>query len=127
MNMTELFGEVIHSYSRADAIRDGVLVDVSSCKTIFRYPVALSRSVYDLVEKASPRIEEECTDDVEVHDIGAWVWDVCWMAKFPIKKFSESCHLYKVTIGNEAHVLKCHVGPGDDMEPVVTILLPNED
>jgi type I site-specific restriction endonuclease len=28
-SMTDLFGEVIHSYTRADAIDDGYLVDVS--------------------------------------------------------------------------------------------------
>lgn len=43
--------DLIFSYSRADAIADGVLIDVSSrAKTLgYRIPVALSRGLYDAV------------------------------------------------------------------------------
>src|SRR6185437_8267129 len=43
------FGEVIYSYTRAQAIADGVLVDVSETakEAGFKYPVALTRMVFD--------------------------------------------------------------------------------
>jgi type I site-specific restriction endonuclease len=41
--MNELFGPIVHSYTRADAIADGVLVDLTAsypeeCR-LYRYPV----------------------------------------------------------------------------------------
>ena len=44
----ELFGEVISSYSRAQAIEDGVLVDVSSVarEAGIKFPVAMTRTVW---------------------------------------------------------------------------------
>jgi hypothetical protein len=44
--------EQIHSYSRAQAIADGVLVDVTAKEAGFKYqPVALTRAVFDLYVK----------------------------------------------------------------------------
>jgi hypothetical protein len=44
-----LFGEIISSYSRAQAIEDGVLVDVSdtSREAGISFPVAMTRAVWD--------------------------------------------------------------------------------
>jgi hypothetical protein len=41
--------DVIHSYSRAEAIRDGVLIDVTAVarEAGFRYPVALTAAVWE--------------------------------------------------------------------------------
>ncbi len=48
MSASDVFGEVISSYSRAQAIEDGVLVDISGLarEAGFRYPVAVSRGVF---------------------------------------------------------------------------------
>src|ERR1019366_6309710 len=44
----ELFGEVISSYSRAQAIEDGVFVDVSATakEAGIKFPVAMTRTVW---------------------------------------------------------------------------------
>lgn len=41
--------DYIHRYSRADALRDGVLIDVSAVarEAGIRYPVALTRAVWE--------------------------------------------------------------------------------
>jgi hypothetical protein len=41
--------ELVHSYTQAHAIADGVLVDVTATakQTGFAYPVALTRAVFD--------------------------------------------------------------------------------
>ena len=40
--------DLIHSYTRADALRDGVLIDVSAVarEAGIRYPVALTRAAW---------------------------------------------------------------------------------
>jgi hypothetical protein len=47
--MEEVFGPVISSYSRAQAIEDGFLVDMSEALVPcpFKYPVAMSRAAYE--------------------------------------------------------------------------------
>ena len=48
-NLTEYFGEPISIYTRAQAIEDGVLVNVSvaACEAGFKFPVAVTRTVWD--------------------------------------------------------------------------------
>ena len=48
-NMTEYFGEPISIYTRAQAIEDGVLVDVSvtAREAGFKFSVAITRTVWD--------------------------------------------------------------------------------
>ncbi|EQD56202.1 hypothetical protein B1B_09022, partial [mine drainage metagenome] len=47
-----IFGELIYSYSRADAIRDGVLVDVSerAKRAGIKHPTACTAGVWALIE-----------------------------------------------------------------------------
>ena len=46
--LRELFGEVIYAYTRAEAIADGVLIDVTeTAKEVgFRLPVALTAAAW---------------------------------------------------------------------------------
>ena len=46
---TELFGKVIYAYSRSQAVADGFQVEVSkvAAEAGIRFPVFLTRSVYD--------------------------------------------------------------------------------
>ena len=47
------------------------------------------------------------------------------------RRFDETTHLFKVIITGtgrkKIHTLKVVCGPGDDAEPVLTIMLPEED
>lgn len=52
-DMEEVFGPVISSYSRAQAIEDGVLVDLTPIAEGLRYPVAVTRAVWGAVERAA--------------------------------------------------------------------------
>ena len=120
-SMEELFGEVIYSYTRAQAIEDGVLVDLTSLfpsdTRIYKWPVACTSTVWSLIETAS-----------RDGNAGPWVWDLCWMSvKAKCRVISPSEHLFKAIIGRKTHTLKAHCGPGDNGEPVITIMLPDED
>lgn len=48
-SLIEIFGEPIHTYTRAQALGDGTLVDVSELarEAGFRLPVAVTRAVWE--------------------------------------------------------------------------------
>ncbi len=129
------FGEVIHVYTRAQAIEDGVLVDVSRTapEAGFRWPVAMTRAAW---EDCVAWSEEDSRRQVHQDEAGR-LWDVLWMAMNAIRQLSGSAsqidyELYRVPRDGrctEAQLvtLKLVAGPGDDGEPVVTIMLPQED
>lgn len=133
-SITEVFGEVIHAYTRAQAIDDGVLVDVTETaqEAGFRWPVAITRAAWeDLV----------AWDDgnAAYQDEAGRLWDVLWMAflaiKFGVRGRPDQRISY--TLRRIPNRRRCTVarlaqasivsGPGDDGAPVVTIMLPNED
>ena len=127
--MTELFGEVIHSYSRGQAIEDGVLIDVTDTarEAGFRFPVALTRAVWNAYVEV-PR-------GVRLQDEMGRLWDILSMARFAIQRSRQGGDrlLFGVHVRNDnrdrtppLRQLRLIVGPGDTAEPVMTIMLPNE-
>jgi hypothetical protein len=128
------FGPVIHTYTRAQAIADGVLADVTDTarEAGFRWPVALTAAVWDYCV-AWP-------DDTGLQDETGRLWDVLYMAHIAIRSIATGTtppnrlpyELHVVPRGSTtgqalSQTLHLHAGPGDDGEPVVTIMLPNED
>ncbi len=133
--ITEVFGEVIHSYTRTQAIADGVLVDVSETarEAGFRWPVAMTAAAWaDCVEWS-----EEDSQRQTHQDESGRLWDVLWMAFVAIRgnatgESQLAYQLYRVprdgeTVEARLTTLKLVAGPGDAGEPVVTIMLPQED
>lgn len=127
-----LFGEVIYAYTRKQAIEDGVLVDVSETakEAGFKFPVALTRAAYeDCVAW------DEADSKRQTHqDVAGRLWDVLWMASLAAKRGGQEIRfqLYRVPRGGRGHMarlvtLKAHCGPGDNAEPVITIMQPDED
>lgn len=51
-SLTEIFGEVIYSYTRAQALEDGELVDVTETarEAGFKLPFAVSRALWNVIE-----------------------------------------------------------------------------
>jgi hypothetical protein len=62
-DLRDLFGEVIHAYTRADALADGVLIDVSQTahEAGIRYPVALTRAAWERCVRVPPGVA--CQDE----------------------------------------------------------------
>jgi hypothetical protein len=111
--------------SRAQAIEDGMLVDVSEMaqEAGFRWPVALTAGVWALIEDIPPRFQG-------IQDIQGRLWDVLWMARCTAKRGSGREALYQLIMhhGRKTYLtLKLVSGPGDQEEPVITIMLPDED
>jgi hypothetical protein len=127
------FGALIYAYSRAQALEDGVLVDVSesACEAGFRYPVAMTQAAWqDCVEWSEADSQRQTYQD----EAGR-LWDVLWMASLAARRGNGErlpFQLYRVPRGGRGvrarlTTLHMQIGPGDQGEPVITILLPGED
>jgi hypothetical protein len=144
----DFFGEVISSYTRAEAIKDGVLVDLSDSSCNFRpglnilqeagikFPVAMTRAAFDrTVQKLGEPLPP-------AQDVSGRLWDVLTMLKYAIRTSAGGDLLFfTVRVWNWVYIkgdrtnrfkhedvrLKAVCGPGDNAEPVITIMLPDED
>lgn len=124
----EIFGEVITSYSRAQAIEDGQLIDVSETarEAGVKFPTALTSAVWENYVKLSPAAKSAGQDEK------GRLWDIVWMFRCAavVRGGDEiTFQLYVSTTRREPSLvtLKAICGPGDDAEPVITIMLPDED
>lgn len=121
---------VIYRYTRKQAIEDGVLVDLTewSREVGFTIPVACTSAVWH--EYVVP---PEGTRELGQSERGR-AHDLLWMLFLAIRKSRNGGDRlnYEVIFldRKRRHVtvtLKAICGPGDDGEPVMTILTPNED
>ena len=133
-NATE-FGPVISTYTRAQAIEDGILVDVSETarEAGFKIPVAVTRTVWERIV-ALPEGYQGFQDE------RGRLWDVLWMARHYALRASNSDRVTMCVLVREIrkdlrdsnrpprrHRPIVAIGGGDQGEPVVTIMWPEED
>lgn len=131
-SMTEIFGEPIHTYTRAQALDDGILVDVTAMarEAGFSCPVAISRAAWaDCVEWTDADSKRQTYQDESGR-----LWDVIWMASRAARAggMEKLFQLYRVPVGGRGvrprlTALKMLAVPGDQGELVITILMPGED
>lgn len=142
--------EVISIYTRAQAVEDGVLVDLMQPETVaavkeagFRWPVAMTSGSFHLTVAVPYKTEiagglgrRRVRELVRCCDLQGRLWDVLWMLNIAIRRASpgETILFFEVRCvtpesPKQLRVvrLKSVVGPGDDGEPVITIMLPDED
>ena len=125
------FGDahVIHEYTRQQAIEDGVLVDLSTwaVETGFTRPVACTAAVWSrYVTPPTGTRELGQSERGRAHD-------VLWMLYVAVRGGAAGDHVEFEVIflqepsRHETVSLKAVCGPGDRGEPVITVLLPDED
>lgn len=124
---------VIFRYTRAQAIDDGVLIDLTpwARETGFRVPVACTHTVWQRYV-APP----EGTESLGQSARGR-AHDLLWMLLLAIKRQrADNEDAQQLTYEalfldargrHEKATLKAVMGPGDQAEPVLTILMPDED
>lgn len=122
--------DVIHSYTRAQAIEDGFLVDLMQnelgevCRQHYKHPVACTVAVFEIMRKAVEN-KRYCNDYAGI------LHDMLHMSQVHWQFHGHTARLFKVIIQGAGRQrvytfkLVCH--PGDSAEPVLTIMLPNED
>lgn len=132
--------DIIDRYTRKQAIEDGVLVQLSGpgyegdpwvpemvAELGYKFPVAITATAFAQYVDLTPAAERAC------NDIQGRLWDVLYMLRQAIAKSRDGGDLlfefYCVVkrIKPSLVRLKCLCGPGDDAEPVLTIMLPEED
>lgn len=135
MSLTELFGKPVSIYTRAQAIEDGVLVDVSADAAEFgyRWPVAMTHAAWlDCVAWT----EADCRRQIYQDQRGR-LHDVLYMAFLAIRRCEAGANALRFAMlrlprdgysgSPRMTALKLMAGPGDSGEPVLTIMLPEED
>ena len=125
--MSVIFEEadVVFRYTRKQALSDGVLVDISgpAKESGIKFPVAVTQGVFAVLnDTGSPG-----------QDVKGRTWDLLLVFKMNAK-FSEGDEihfspLFVINGADKAQSIpmwaKC--GPGDEGEPVITIMLEGED
>lgn len=123
-------GKVVYTYTRAQALEDGVLVDLMQdemtevCQQHYKYPIACTLAVFEIMRKAVEN-KRYCNDYAGI------LHDILWMSRSYKQQVDASTVLFQVIIvgsGNKKnHTFKLVCHPGDKGEPVLTIMLPQED
>ena len=120
----------VYQYTRAMAIADGVLIDVSDMakEAGYKYPVAMTNTAYQKCVAVPENLKGEQDEDGRL-------WDVLWMSRFRkiIPGSEGTTAMFEVLVQTkpgrkpERVTLKAVCGPGDTAAPVITMMLPGED
>jgi hypothetical protein len=122
--------DLIHRYTRADALRDGVLIDASRAarEAGFHYPLALTAAAWAKCVAVPPGVT--CQDEA------GRLWDVLTMLRLAIRRSGADASevRFGVHVRNDNREgtpplvrLRAVCGPGDRGEPVITVMQPEED
>jgi len=120
--------DVVHVYTRQQALDDGELIDVSdlAVEAGFTWPVAVtSRLYYQYIEPTSEL-------DALGQSAAGRLWDVFSVLRWKATSSNETTVHFQVWfltgINHRRKIsLKAVAGPGDSGEPVITIMLREED
>lgn len=129
-NSNSPFGEVIFSYTRKQAIADGVQVDVTETarEAGIKFPVLITRTAFEKFVAVPPGVEGQ--------DEAGRLWDVVWMLRFAIHRAKPGVTRLPVAFycrndNREARLFKliAECGPLDidDPQPSITLMMPDED
>jgi hypothetical protein len=142
------FGPVIYTYTRSQAIADGIQIEVSKVarEAGITCPVFLTRAVYDNYVTVPPALQNgKCGSH---QDEAGRLWDIVWMTRFAVRNAkperSGPCGavarpartrlpvaLYVRNDNQRARLIKLIVTCGpldiDDPQPAITIMMPDGD
>jgi len=121
---------VIFSYTRRQALQDGVLVEVSDLarEAGFTWPIALTDHLYhSYIVPALDLVAEG-------QSITGRLWDVLTVLRHTIQSSKDDTFLrFSVLFQMEPGFAPIPIelvsvcGPGDDGKPVITVMLPDDD
>jgi hypothetical protein len=139
----DVFGPVIFSYTRKQAVEDGVLVDVSQMarEAGIKLSTAMTRAVYEQYVVVPPELKGQQDDTGRL-------WDVLWMLSNAIRSgrikgeqgtfelivvkpdkndWQDNERPHEGSRKRRLVTLKAVCGPNDDGAACVTIMRPEED
>lgn len=124
------FGDPIYSYTRKQALADGMQVDVSETarEAGIRFPTFITRTVYDGYVAVPPGVAGQ--------DEAGRLWDVIWMLRMAIQKTApgQDRIRFKLYVRNDNRrprlvELLAACGPMDidDPVPAITVMTREDD
>ena len=124
------FGEVIYSYTRKQAVADGVQVDLTKTaqEAGIRFLVFITRTAFDAYVTVPPNVSGQ--------DEAGRLWDIVWMLRIAIQRSQPGCDRIPVAlyVRNDNRAAKlvnliatCGPLDIDDPQPAITVMLPGED
>lgn len=120
--------DIVFKYTRADAIKDGILIGVSNSasKQGIKCPVAVTKALWDQYI-VPPEISNLHCKSKEGR-----LSDTLMFYKHAAKDFKGSVLFFEASYVFKGNIikrvkLKAVCGPGDAGEMVITIMFPNED
>lgn len=121
--------EITSRYTREEALADGVLIDVSKLarQACFIHPVAMTVAAHAACVTVP--------DDVTGQSVEGRLWDVLQVLRWRLKRLRPGATsvYFSVDVRNDDEAppeevqLRAVCGPGDDEEPVITVMLAHED
>ena len=131
-----IFENIIYSYTRTQALEDGVLVDVSlmAAEACINWPMAVTRRLWEEVIVPSSEGREQAGQSEEGR-----LWDTLWLLRSIFAKqlrpqtAEENIIIYKVyyVMGSRNKLrpisIKCVLAGDDNGSPCLTLMLPEED
>jgi hypothetical protein len=126
--------EILSRYTRAQAIEDGILVDMTvepfgsmAREAGLKWPIAMTTTAFHECVAVVEGAKGHAGQDVK----GRW-WDCVFMFRRTRREVSPLEARWKLIVRDpdgraRMKELKCVSGPADDMSPCLTFMLPNED
>ena len=115
--------DLIYSYSRKQALEDGVLIDVTALATEagFQVPVAITQELHSTYIKTNLPDQDE----------QGRLWDTLFLLSLSAKGSPNSVILYDVIFrmddgSDQTITLRGVIGPNDDGSACVTVMLIHE-
>lgn len=120
--------DVIYSYTRKEAIENGDLHDITDIakEAGFKVPIAVTNALFEAY--LNPTSEEKEMGQ----SLDGRIWDMLSILFYAANGNSNSGILkLEISImfenGRKDVPFKSVIGPGDNGEPVITLMLPDED
>ena len=124
------FGGIIYAYSRAQALADGVQVEVTKTaqEAGIKFPMFLTRTVWEAYVTVP--------EGVTAQDEAGRLWDVLWLLRFAImrSRAGQAYLPFALYVRNDNHraklvklIAQCGPLDIDDPAPAITVMMPDED
>lgn len=129
MTNDKAFGNLIYSYTRAQAIADGALIDVTDEAKAhgFKLSTVVTDNLYHhYIEPPAGLAGEGQSVTGRLHDLLTLAMLAARTSKGTDRAYFKISFLMAPGRSETVQVI-AHIGPGDTAEPVLTIMLPEDD